>query len=523
MKPNKQPVSHSIAFLAAVFLALFLFLSRPASFETLIWKFPRWVDLQEEDSTVTVEEIKTLLDNYQQFAIQEVAIQEGKDTLETAAGVATAIAADSSHADTSLPVKIVSVEGESYGREDAANVLHPDLLLQGNERAFERLASFFSKLNAPVRSPSLHVFHFGDSQIEGDRITGVLRSKWQETWGGSGPGFLAPAQPIPSLSMKQEWSSDWKRFTRFGKVDSTIEHNRYGMFAAFAQHDNSKGETSPWIRFTPHPRSFKRNQVFDQIHLVLGRTDTASSVTLELNNDTLKSFQLKVDSLHSTFVIPIPQDSAAVRTFETLKLSFEGNSPEFHAVGLWSQSGIVVHNAAMRGSSGTLFRQLNRAQLTAQLRSVRTEMIMLQYGGNAVPYLKDSASIRRFGGWFASQIRLFQAILPEVPILVIGPSDMCEKRGTRMQTYPMLPFVRDVMKSITMQENALYWDVFEVMGGSGSMAAWVESSPALASPDHVHFTPQGAREIANLFNKSLQTEWALWQAWQADLTLSDAL
>ena len=261
MKPNKQPVSHSIAFLAAVFLALSLFLSRPASFETLIWKFPRWVDLLEEDSAVTVEEIKTLLNNYQQFALQEE-----KDTLETAAGVASAMEADTSHADTVMPVKVISVEGESYDREDAANVLHPDLLLQGNERAFERLASFFSKLNAPVRSPSLHVFHFGDSQIEGDRITGVLRSKWQETWGGSGPGFLAPAQPSPSPSMKQEWSSDWKRYTRFGKVDSTIEHNRYGMFAAFAQHDNSKGEISPWIRFTPQPRSSKRNQIYDQIH-----------------------------------------------------------------------------------------------------------------------------------------------------------------------------------------------------------------------------------------------------------------
>ncbi len=518
MKPNKQPVSRSIAFLAAVFLALFIFLSRPASLETLIWKFPRWVDLQEEDSTVTVEEIKTLLDNYQQFSIQEV-----KDTLETAPSVVSAIEADSLHPITPLPAEAVSVGGESYAREDAGDVLHPDLLLQGNERAFERLASFFSKLNRPLRSPSLHVFHFGDSQIEGDRITGVLRSKWQETWGGSGPGFLAPAQPIPSLSMRQEWSSHWKRFTRFGKVDSTIEHNRYGMFAAFAQHENSKDEISPWIRFTPHPRSFKRNQIFDQIHLVLGRTDTASSLTLELNNDTLKSIQLEVDSLHSTLVVPIPQDSTAAGSFESLKISFEGISPEFHAVGLWSKSGIVVHNAAMRGSSGTLFRQLNRAQLTAQLQSVRTELIMLQFGGNAVPYLEDSASIRRFGGWFASQIRLFQAILPEVPILVIGPSDMCEKKGTRMQTYPMLPFVRDVMKSITMQENALYWDVFEVMGGSGSMAAWVESSPPLASPDHVHFTPQGAREIANLLNKSLQTEWALWQAWQADLTLSDAL
>jgi lysophospholipase L1-like esterase len=173
----------------------------------------------------------------------------------------------------------------------------------------------------------------------------------------------------------------------------------------------------------------------------------------------------------------------------------------------------------MRGSSGTLFRQVNRKQLKKQLASVRTELILLQYGGNAVPYLKDSAAVRRFGGWFASQIRLFQALVPGIPIIVLGPSDMCQKIGTRMQTYPILPFMRDVLKLEAMREDALYWDVYEVMGGSGSMAAWVESTPPLASTDHVHFTPKGAREIAGLFNKSFQTEWALWQNWQADETL----
>jgi lysophospholipase L1-like esterase len=228
---------------------------------------------------------------------------------------------------------------------------------------------------------------------------------------------------------------------------------------------------------------------------------------------------LRQDSLHSHVIFDLSQDSITANPYTSLKIEFEGESPEFHAIGLWSRAGIAVHNVAMRGSSGTLFRQLDRMQLKQQLASVRTELILLQYGGNAVPYLKDSAAVRRFGGWFASQIRLFQALVPGIPVIVLGPSDMCQKVGTRMQTYPILTYMRDVLRLETVREDALYWDVYEVMGGSGSMAAWVESSPPLASTDHIHFTPKGAREIAKLFNKSIQTEWALWQNWHADQTL----
>ena len=53
----------------------------------------------------------------------------------------------------------------------------------------------------------------------------------------------------------------------------------------------------------------------------------------------------------------------------------------------------------------TIFRQLDREQ-GRQLGAIRTELVMLQYGGNTVPYIEDE-SAQRYGRWFTSQIRLF--------------------------------------------------------------------------------------------------------------------
>jgi lysophospholipase L1-like esterase len=54
------------------------------------------------------------------------------------------------------------------------------------------------------------------------------------------------------------------------------------------------------------------------------------------------------------------------------------------------------------------------------------------------------------------------------------------------------------------------------------MAAWVQSEPPLASSDHIHFTPTGAKQIAELFRQSIQAEWTLWQNTQAEQSLVHA-
>lgn len=512
MSNNIHPVRKTLVFFVTVWAGIIAFMARPHSDCNVFSDWPRWSQTPQPVASMSPEEAQVILDGYtasapvrDSLAYSEPASADTKTNTESS---------KSSKVEEAVNVELNLFE---YDRGAVDQFLHENLQLSGNTRAFGALGNFFAALNAPARKPTIHVLHYGDSQIEGDRITGHLRNAWQSVWGGSGPGFLSPVSPIPTLAMRQSWSGDWRRYARFGKKDTSIQHDRFGLMAAFAQPDSDQLDSTlaaATLRFEPHPRGYRRNSSFNQLHVALGQVIEPTTLTLTLNELDTVSVALQPESLFLHLSLPLTAlDSVA---FESLELQFDGGHPEVNGIGMWTDSGIVVHNLAMRGSSGTVFRQLDREQFSRQLGAIRTELVMLQYGGNTVPYIKDVASAQRYGNWFTSQIRLFQSLLPDVPIIVIGPSDMARKSGTRMETYPQLTFVRDALKQATLANNALYWDIFEVMGGEGSMAAWVQSDPPLASSDHIHFTPTGAKQIAELFRQSIQAEWTLWQNTQAE-------
>jgi lysophospholipase L1-like esterase len=517
MKTSQHPVQHTLVFMGALCLIFTLILSRPKLPDALESCIPRWDALHSDEPQMSAEAAVAILENYQLQPVPADSVIAKPDTtlpaqLKSVPQISKPVAPKSS---------VSKGSPENYNRKAIDQFLHNNLQLRGNSNAFAYLGRFFALLDAQDRTPAIHIFHFGDSQIEGDRITGVLREAWQETWGGGGPGLLSPALPIPSLAMRQKWSSGWQRHARYGKKDSLIEHDRYGVLAAFAHHNpDESADSAASIRLTPHPKGYRRNSRFNELHVLMGAVPEGARLHCRLNDSDEISLDLMADSTCQHAVIALPAlDSIQ---FESLDVSFSGSVPEINGIGMWSQSGIVVHNIAMRGSSGTVFRTLDRSQFQRQLDEFRTGMIILQYGGNAVPYLQDAAAAERYGDWFASQIRLFQSIKPDTPIIVIGPSDMARKVDTRMETYPQLTLVRDALQRVAVEHDALYWDVFEVMGGAGSMAAWVQSEPPLASTDHIHFTPKGAREMAELFRKSIHAEWALWQNYQAEQSLVHA-
>ena len=67
-----------------------------------------------------------------------------------------------------------------------------------NSSAMEK---FFEALKSLQANPEqqIRVLHYGDSQIEGDRITDKLRQKLQAEFGGSGPGLIS-MMPVASAS-----------------------------------------------------------------------------------------------------------------------------------------------------------------------------------------------------------------------------------------------------------------------------------------------------------------------------------
>ena len=385
------------------------------------------------------------------------------------------------------------------------------------------LQNFLSSLEK-VKSgekKKVRVMHYGDSQIEGDRITSYIRNEFQTEFGGSGPGLLPIVQGVPSAVINQSNSDNWYRFTLFGRPDTNILHSRYaplgsmGMFT-YPIKDSlapDTGSTKAWVEFTPSGMAKKKAREYSEVTLFYGFAPKEAMVNTFID-DSLKRFdELKTGDGFQSLKWNI--DKAPKK----LRFEFESaESPEFYAFSFESSRGVIVDNIAMRGSSGTLFKKMDHNQLASFLQNKNVELFILQYGGNTVPYIRSKEQAVKYGGWFKSQIEYLRKLKPNATFIVIGPSDMSTKIAGKFMTFPFLEDVRNALKKAAFESGAGFWDLYEVMGGRNSMISWVESTPAMAGSDYVHFNHRGTQRVSELFIKALWTDFTELRAKKVNRT-----
>ena len=170
----------------------------------------------------------------------------------------------------------------------------------------------------------------------------------------------------------------------------------------------------------------------------------------------------------------------------------------------------MVDNIPLRGSSGTFFHQINAAQLRTFYSLLNVKLIILQFGGNAMPAIKDAAGAVTYGNYIKYQLSIIKKLAPDASILFIGPSDMSTKVGTNYVTLPYLEETRNAIKKVVLENDCAFFDMYDCMGGKNSMPVWVEQN--LAAPDYTHFSPQGARKMAIMLYTALINEFNAWQA-----------
>ena len=274
------------------------------------------------------------------------------------------------------------------------------------------------------------------------------------------PGHPAAHSPRPKLRLAPIQSGSWQRHTRFGRRDSTDRDENYGLLASYADAPEA-GESLlclTWGREARSPASFGM-----WTGLELWHDSVFTECVISLGEQAVDT--LRAGTLPGVLALP---GSSMMPGDPELELCFSAAPPRLFAVHP-EGAGVQWHSVAMRGSSGTLFRKLARRPFAQQLDRLDPDLVVLQFGGNSVPYCQDSASARRYAGWLKRQIQLFQSLQPEAAILVIGPSDMAEKTGVDWTSYPMLSPIRDALLEATLDAGAAYWDLLEVMGGLGSM------------------------------------------------------
>ena len=382
---------------------------------------------------------------------------------------------------------------------------------------------FFQSLQmAQKDSTTVHVIHYGDSQLEEDRISSTIREDLQSEFGGNGPGMLPGVMHIPSQSTTQWNNGDMKRFIVFGPKEEQATHNRYGPLAQVAELNGSavvgvKKRESRKEMF-PHVGNYSTIKVLasskgslklrltyeHMVDEIVGQNaDGTPKIKSKNKKETAQAPTVeKFTKLH-VYTWKLPD------TTSNIKIYLSGRT-EIYAISVDGAYGVAVDNVAMRGSSGTVFHKIDSQLLAESYKAMNAKLIIMEYGGNMVPSMTPK-TLDWSKKLITRQINAVKKANPDADILFIGPADMAKQINGRWQTYPGLGITIKMLREVALENGLAYWDMHRVMGGEGAMIKWVKKSPALGFTDHVHFTRKGASYMGDLFCSSLHMYYDYYQ------------
>lgn len=405
-------------------------------------------------------------------------------------------AIDTSKRNTNEPVLSV------FKKDSIRSIIQPLEYPQGMDTL---LYPFFYSLNKiQQRKELIRVLHYGDSQIEADRITSYFRNQMQKQFGGGGVGLI-PITPLnpASISYVYETSGNMRRYTILNTKKSENEP-QYGVLGNFSRFTDfqlvNETESEAWI-FLKHPNTgLSKASRFNRCKLIISGNRSPLFIELKKNQTTLDA-----DIYPSSNKLRVI-DWEVERGQRDLTINLKGkDSPNLFAISFDTEQGIAVDNIPLRGSSGLEFSRLYKYPYHQILNTLNVKLIILQFGVNAV--INMSRNVSRYEKAFLKQLTALRESHPEIPVVVIGVSDISEKTDEGYNTNAAVEKIRDAQRRAAFTAGCVFWDMYEGMGGKNSMPSWVLADPPLAQKDFMHLNPLGAKIIGEMFYRSLMNEY----------------
>ena len=360
------------------------------------------------------------------------------------------------------------------------------------------------KQESPIR-----LVHYGDSQLEGDRITSYLRQKFQRLYGGSGVGLVPLREKQAMRSTLLTNSSPSIRIQSILDRPARHKGRRYGLLGSVFTFESDSGSAQK----TKVDVTFRRSKYTgkNDRHTKISRLNFLYSARNKVNlsfrarpvgasKDTVWQAELPASEGFNS------QKISAETEFKKLNISIQTNGKaEFYGIGLDGKTGLAADNVALRGSSVMDFAKSNREFLRRQYQEMNVRLMVLQFGVNVVPNPQKSYGF--YEQMFHKQLKYLRSVMPEMSILVVGVSDMARKQGTGYASYPNITMIRNAQKKAAFRAGCAYWDLYDAMGGQNSMISWVRSKPSLAAKDYTHFNGRGARLVGEMLFDAIIKEY----------------
>ena len=378
-----------------------------------------------------------------------------------------------------------------------------DLFSNEGEASFKGMVFldyFFSRLyQVEIENQGrARIAYYGDSMTDGDMIVQDLRKNYQDKYGGSGVGFVQiTSESAPSRgSVVHKYSNNWK-------VQSYLNvKNPWKPFGIGGQVFFVKDTVKPtWVSY--QAGAIRNMTTLNNPTLYYGKsTNTRGTVEIIQQKDTLRKSLQATASLNKLKLM--------TGSSKQLKMQFiQADSIPLYGIDVSSSTGVQVDNFSSRGNSGLPLSLFNVGVMQKFQKELDYSLIILHYGTNVLNYGSYNY------GWYTKQMNKVVSHLrqcfPKASILVISTADKSTKYNLTMETDSAVAPLMRAQRKYAMESKTGFFNLYEAMGGKGSMVQWVEGSPAKANKDYTHFNFRGAQAVSALIFKQLEEGYATYK------------
>jgi hypothetical protein len=351
----------------------------------------------------------------------------------------------------------------------------------------QNLISFFEKLYQleTNKKGTIRIAYFGDSMTDGDFIVQDVRNAFQTTYGGQGVGFVSIVNESGKSrgSILHDFSKNWKMqsFVNVKNPISPLGVNGRVFFAIDTV-------TYPWVSYKASKMQ-PSLKLFNPTLFYGSSNNSKGIIKYVVGKDTLRK---KLESTSNLNTLTLTEN-----TLKALKVKFI-NSKFMPIYGLNFDDGQGVHvdNFSQRGNSGIPISKFDIDLMQAFQKKLDYDLIVLHYGTNVLNYGSKDYS------WYEKSMRLaverLQAGFPGVAVLIISTADKATKYDLEMKTDSAVVPLTLAQKRFAQRTKSGFINLYQVMGGEGTIAKWVDGTEVLANKDYTHFNAKGSKKIGLL-------------------------
>lgn len=362
----------------------------------------------------------------------------------------------------------------------------PAINLALNRISNGNMSVFYQKLVELKRNDSgvVNVIHIGDSHIQPDFISSVIRNNLQAFFGNAGRGLVFPYQVARSnapvdISSSSNISWQYNRLAHpeipieCGIAGHVIKSNRALAKINFSLKDNLHG-----------PQYFTRVKLFVEKAVSTSWMFESDSNNMPAmitghNPDSIPYEMVSLDNPVNRFTLT----SHSAGEYQSLYgLSLENDAP-----------GVRVHTI---GVNGAKYEQYNNQPLFwQQLPALRADLVIISLGTNEAQGGSFNEDV------FLAGVEIFiqkiKEIFPGTTILITTPQDSYKGKRSNAE----MRSLNYSLSGYCQQNNIALWDLYKVTNGYGSAKNWLRKG--LLNKDRVHFTAAGYQLQGKLLYNAL--------------------